>query len=255
MKWSPAFVVGSALLASATVGSGLTASGANPDQVDQAAAAILSRARLWAGGPALERVQSIVVSGTEGPRGQTAHAVELRLLRPSRFQSRSLGFTHTLDGEAFWMTSPPDFKAVFTPAMQATAERGSIDKFLDASMAYLGQVPGGRSASATALGRTDVIGLVGDGVRVTIRGREAAATTFVYAPADGRLLGSLRNTSTPGELRMNLVTQHRQVDGIRFPAVIEYRFAAGANIVEWTVSDIKLNTLKASDFRPKAGGD
>lgn len=235
------------------VASSLTASTeprVTPPQIDRAAAAILARARLWAGGAALDRVQSLSIKGGDRTNEAT-HPREIRLLRPNRFQSSSLGFVHTFDGPTFWMTSPAGFRVAFTPEMQATAERGLLDRLVDVTMAYLIRTPEGRASATASVGRVNVEGMSGDGVLVTLKGREAAATTFVFDPADGRPLGSFRNTRTAGEKRVYFFRDHREIGGVRFPFLIELRFRPGTGAVDYRVADLQLNVLKLSDFQRK----
>jgi hypothetical protein len=236
--------------------SSLTASSeqaVTPQQLDRTAAAILARARQWAGGAALDRVQSVSIKGGERTNEAT-HPYEIRLLRPNRFQSSSLGFVHTFDGPTFWMTSPADFRVAFTPEMQATAERGLLDRVVDVTMSFLIRAPEGRAGTVTGVGRVNVEGLTGDGLLVTLKGREVAATTFVFDPADGRPLGAFRNTRTAGEKRVYFFKDHREIGGVRFPFLIELRFRPGPGAVDYRIEDLQLNGLKPADFQRKTPG-
>jgi hypothetical protein len=217
-------------------------------KVEPAAEAILARARNWAGGPALDRVQSLVIEATEGPRGQNQRRYEIRLLRPDRYQSRTQsGIVHTFEGSKFWQTSSPGREAILTPAIRATAERNTLSWFVRHATTLFLRPPPGYSVAVANAGRVQVEGWSGVGVRVSLPGRDA--DTFIFDPADGRPIAYFRDVSPAGERRVGLFLDYRVVGGVRFPFHIETRYLKGGEVLDWKVSDIRLNGLKLADFQ------
>lgn len=226
----------------------------NASQNDRTVETILAKARSWAGGPALERMRSLRATGMKGPRGQTMHPYEVRMLRPDRFQVRQEGWIHTMEGTTFWMVVPPDFKAAFSAEMEATARRSATTASVSHMVMFFLRVPSGQPLAMTGVGRVDIDGLAGDGVRVALEGRKSA-DTFIFDPASGQPLGYIRSAIDLSKDPSRVVVvfaDYREVSGARFPTRIEERYQSGGKFVDWRVADLTANELGLPDFQ-KAG--
>ncbi len=217
---------------------------------------ILARARAWSGGAAFEAVRSLSTTGTMEPRGESQHRYDVFILLPGSCQVRHEGgWVHTLDQSKFWMTTPPDFPG-FTAEMQATADRGTRQTCVEATMALLLRPPEGLGVTLASVGTTAVEGLRGEGVRVALPGKEG--NTFVFDPVDGRPLGYVtrRAASSSGsdEMDIALFSAYRTVSGSRFPSHIEIHYLPAGHIVDWDIGELRVNELKATDFRRDARG-
>jgi hypothetical protein len=227
---------------------------AQQDRIDPAAEPILQRAREWAGAAALERIQSLEIDGTQGPRDQTMREFDVRLLLPDRFQTVQSSFVHAYEGSAFWMAGRSGAAVSDSPSVRANAERATLIRFVRMTITFLLRPPVGFGVSMSTVGAVDIDGLSGQGIRVSHEGR-AASDVFVFDSSDGRLLGYTSSaTNLAGGNSQPTVTlfgDHRDVDGVRLPFHVESRYP---EVVDWRISSVATNRLTPQDFTQPRGG-
>jgi hypothetical protein len=223
-------------------------------QPDRDAQRLLARAVEWAGGQALQRVQSVSLTGTRGPRGDVPPMrYEVSMLRPDHCQIlQEGGWIHTLTGGAFWMTGPPAFAVDSNRGMQATAERSTNRTCLELLTSLFLRVPIERGAVATSVGAVNLVDLKGDGLRVSSPGQDGPV--FVFDKSDGRPLGfvtsatALDSTSEPNHV---VFQTYATIEGAKFPDFWELRFPDQNAIVEWRVAHVTVNDVTLSQFARK----
>lgn len=218
---------------------------------------ILKRAQAWTAKGGAEAVRSLSIRGTLGPRGQTQRLYDVDILGPDRCQIRQDGgWVHTLNRAAFWMTIPPEFRPIFNPDMQATAERSTRQKCVELLTAFLLEPFAGLGVEVAAVGPVVGTHLKGEGVRVSLPGQ--GGNIFVFDVTDGRPLGYVRHSATsdvPLDKRDHVIfTAYATVQRWRVPGAVEYRYPSTAAIVDWTITEIVANDVTAAAFVPKSPG-
>jgi len=228
---------------------------------DAAAAAVLKRARQWAGEAALSRVQSISIAWQ---RRAVKVRQQARLRWPSQFQIRysSSGepfatatdiSANTLDGNNFWQK----FRIPVPPESAARANRGMLTDFTKASITYLLRLPGRPDVAIKGLGRRAILGMDGEALLVTDPNR--LFHVFLIDASTGAPLGYVQNTKADGGIngptdhRVERFSDFRDVGGIRFPFRVDEIWDAPPSVKpDVTIRDIELielNTLTPADFK------
>jgi hypothetical protein len=236
------------------------------DRVPPGVAALLERARigLQAGGQ-FTRIRSLDVTGTEtralGARSKV-DPYEFKLLPPDNFQMRVGPLLHVVASGAYSrrLVDPARYGGSMVNALmgdaasQKAAARGMQMHLLRLSLGFLVQAPSGAVVTAEDQGVRDFVRVKGRTIAFRIPA-ERIQVDLVLDPATSLPLATVSHGRTSGQGGVvdsdwvSLLTDYREVAGVRFPHRIEEWVGTTASTA--VLTRVSVNGLKPEDFVAK----